>query len=89
MEGKFFSGLSPLVEYEVKAGDTRHLEFIDACAALGYCFYWLIPRLDVLAPFLPGITTGWNSVVLWFHCGKHIDAITHIPELAFSNGMGG
>jgi FkbM family methyltransferase len=49
----FFSALSPLIEYEVKAADTLHLELIDAFAALGYRSYRLIPGLNLLVPFHP------------------------------------
>lgn len=52
----FFSRLSPLVEFEVKARDTLHLELIDAFAALGYRSYRLIPGLDLLVPFQPAAT---------------------------------
>jgi FkbM family methyltransferase len=47
----FFSVLSPLVLYEVKAVNDLHLELIEAFENLGYCSYRLIPGLDVLAPF--------------------------------------
>jgi hypothetical protein len=50
---EFFSRLSPLVLYEVKAGARLHLELVTAFAALGYRSYRLVPGLDVLAPFQP------------------------------------
>jgi protein O-GlcNAc transferase len=48
---EFFSRLSPLILYEIKAGSTLHLELIAAFAALGYRSYRLVPGLDVLTPF--------------------------------------
>lgn len=47
----FFSRLSPLIQYEAKAGSTLHLELIAAFAALGYRSYRLVPGLDLLTPF--------------------------------------
>ncbi len=64
----FFSKLSPLIEYEVKAGDALHLELIDAFAALGYRSYRLIPGLNLLVPFLPGVTP--DSYLLNLFCCK-------------------
>lgn len=64
----FFTRLSPLVEYEVKAGDTLHLELIDAFAALGYRSYRLMPGLGVLVPFLPG--TAPDPYLLNLFCCK-------------------
>jgi FkbM family methyltransferase len=49
----FFSTLSPLVMYEVKAGNTLHLELITAFSALGYRSYRLVPDLNLLTPFQP------------------------------------
>lgn len=49
--GRFFAELSPLVEYEVKAGNDLHLELVSAFAALGYQSYRLVPGLDLLVPF--------------------------------------
>lgn len=48
---EFFSRLSPLIEYEVKAGADLHLELTEAFAALGYRSYRLVPGLDLLVPF--------------------------------------
>lgn len=47
----FFTKLSPLVEYEVKAGNDLHLELVEAFAGLGYESYRLVPGLNVLVPF--------------------------------------
>jgi FkbM family methyltransferase len=47
---RFFDQLSPLVEYEVKAGNELHLELVEAFAALGYQSYRLVPGLDLLVP---------------------------------------
>jgi FkbM family methyltransferase len=48
---RFFAELSPLVQYEVKAGVDMHLELVEAFAALGYDSYRLVPGLDLLVPF--------------------------------------
>lgn len=48
---RFFAERSPLVEYEVKAGNDLHLELVSAFAALGYESYRLVPGLDLLVPF--------------------------------------
>jgi FkbM family methyltransferase len=48
---RFFAELSPLIQYEVKAGAQLHLELITAFEDLGYDSYRLVPGLDVLIPF--------------------------------------
>lgn len=48
---RFFAELSPLVQYEVKAGAVLHLELVQAFAGLGYDSYRLVPGLDLLVPF--------------------------------------
>jgi protein O-GlcNAc transferase len=50
---RFFAQLSPLVQYEIKAGADLHLELVAAFAALGYDSYRLVPGLDLLIPFDP------------------------------------
>ena len=52
----FFSELSPLVQYEVKAGKDLHMELAQDFAALGYDSYRLVPGLDLLVPFDGGST---------------------------------
>ncbi len=49
--GRFFSELSPLVQYEIRAGADLHLELVQQFAALGYRSYRLVPGLDALVPF--------------------------------------
>lgn len=49
----FFSRLSPLIEYEIKAGTTLHLELATAFSVLGYKSYRLVPGLNILVPFNP------------------------------------
>lgn len=49
----FFATLSPLVEFEVKAGQALHLDLVQQFAALGYRSYRLVPGLQLLAPFDP------------------------------------
>lgn len=50
---RFFARLSPLVQYEIKAGVDLHMHLIEAFAALGYTSYRLVPGLDLLVPFNP------------------------------------
>jgi FkbM family methyltransferase len=47
----FFTNLSPLILYEVKAGAEVHLELVEKFAALGFDSYRLVPGLDLLIPF--------------------------------------
>jgi FkbM family methyltransferase len=48
---RFFSQLSPLVEYEIKAGTELHLDLVEAFTQRGYSSYRLVPGLDLLVPF--------------------------------------
>lgn len=48
---RFFSTLSPLVQYEIKAGEHLQLDLVQRFQALGYTSYRLVPGLDVLIPF--------------------------------------
>ena len=48
---RFFSELSPLVQYEIKAGADLHMDLVEDFAALGYESYRLVPGLDLLVPF--------------------------------------
>ncbi len=48
---RFFKKLSPLVQYEIKAGENLHMELIQHFAALGYDSYRLVPGLNLLVPF--------------------------------------
>jgi FkbM family methyltransferase len=48
---RFFADLSPLILYEVKAGEEVHLELVEKFAALGFDSYRLVPGLDLLVPF--------------------------------------
>ncbi len=45
---EFFAAHSPLVLYEIKAGNELHLELIEAFAQRGYHSYRLVPGLGVL-----------------------------------------
>jgi len=47
----FFDRLSPLVQYEVKAGEQLHLELVQAFAQHGYRSFRLVPGPDLLVPF--------------------------------------
>ena len=48
---QFFAELSPLVQYEVKAGEDLHLELVHGFTTLGYNSYRLMPGLGLLVPF--------------------------------------
>ena len=48
---RFFAELSPLVQYEIKAGADLHMELVQDFAALGYDSYRLVPGLDLLVSF--------------------------------------
>jgi len=48
---RFLAEQSPLVQYEIKAGSTLHLELVDHFAALDYHSYRLVPGLGLLVPF--------------------------------------
>jgi len=48
---RFFAELSPLVQYEVKAGSDLHMDLVHEFSALGYDSYRLVPGLDLLVPF--------------------------------------
>lgn len=65
---RFFTTLSPLVEYEVKAGHDLHLDLVAAFADLGYRSYRLVPGLQLLVPFDPA--TAPDSYLLNLFCCK-------------------
>jgi FkbM family methyltransferase len=48
---RFFAELSPLVQYEIKAGAALHMELAQCFSDLGYDSYRLVPGLDLLVPF--------------------------------------
>jgi FkbM family methyltransferase len=48
---RFLAEQSPLIEYEIKAGDDLHLELVDHFAELDYQSYRLVPGLELLVPF--------------------------------------
>jgi FkbM family methyltransferase len=48
---RFFADLSPLILYEVKAGNTLHLELVASFAAIGFDSYRLVPGLNMMVPF--------------------------------------
>jgi protein O-GlcNAc transferase len=48
---QFFADVSPLILYEVKAGEEVHLGLVDKFAGLGFDSYRLVPGLDLLVPF--------------------------------------
>jgi FkbM family methyltransferase len=48
---RFFAEQSPLILYEVKAGEEMHLDLVGKFAALEFDSYRLVPGLDLLVPF--------------------------------------
>lgn len=48
---QFFEKQSPLVQYEIKAGQELHLGLIQEFRQLGYHSYRLVPGLNLLIPF--------------------------------------
>ena len=48
---RFFAELSPLIQYEVKASTSHHLNLVQTFASLGYGSYRLVPGLGLLVPF--------------------------------------
>lgn len=65
---RFFTTLSPLVEYEVKAGNDLHLDLVQTFADLGYRSYRLVPGLNLLTPFTTG--TPPDGYLLNLFCCK-------------------
>lgn len=49
--GKFFAEESPLVMYEIIAGNGQNMELVQNFSAFGYESYRLVPGLDLLVPF--------------------------------------
>jgi FkbM family methyltransferase len=66
---RFFKELSPLVQYEIKAGTDSNLHLADEFAELGYHSYRLIPGLDLLIPFDADSTP--DGYLLNLFCCKH------------------
>lgn len=56
---RFFAELSPLIQYEVKAGADIHLELVQIFSDMGYKSYRLVPGLDLLVPFDPESLDGY------------------------------
>jgi FkbM family methyltransferase len=86
---RFFAELSPLVQYEVKAGTDWHMELVEQFAALGYASYRLVPGLDLLVPFSAESTP--DGYLLNLFCCKQdrgkqlaadgylLDSAVHLP----------
>lgn len=66
---RFFAELSPLIQYEIKAGAELHMELVRDFAALGYDSYRLVPGLDLLIPFDAATTP--DGFLLNLFCCKH------------------
>ena len=65
---RFFTELSPLIEYEIKAGAEVHMELVSAFDRMGYQSYRLVPGLDLLVPFDLAATT--DAYLLNLFCCK-------------------
>jgi FkbM family methyltransferase len=48
---KFLATESPLIQYEIKAGNDLHMDLVRHFLQLGYRSYRLVPGLDLLVPF--------------------------------------
>jgi len=48
---RFFTTLTPLVQYELKSADAPNLDLVRHFAAIGYDSYRLVPGLNLLIPF--------------------------------------
>jgi len=77
---RFFRELSPLVQYEVKAGSGLHLGLVREFAALGYDSYSLVPGLDMLVPFDADATP--DDYLLNLFCCKR-DRAEHLAARGF------
>lgn len=80
---RFFAELSPLIQYEIKAGDDLHMELVQDFAALGYASYRLVPGLDVLVPF--AAESAPDSYLLNLFCCK-IDRAEQLATRGFLVG---
>jgi FkbM family methyltransferase len=67
---RFFTDLSPLILYEVKAGATLHLELVAKFAAVGFDSYRLVPGLDMLVPFDAAAEKPDDYLLNLFCCKK-------------------
>jgi protein O-GlcNAc transferase len=65
---KFLAELSPLIQYEVKAGAALHLELVRDFTELGYRSYRLVPGLGILVPF--DIRSAPDDYLLNLFCCK-------------------
>lgn len=77
---RFFAELSPLIQYEVKAGAQLHLELITAFEDLGYDSYRLVPGLDLLIPF--DTTSTPDGYLLNLFCCKY-DRADRLADAGF------
>ena len=80
---RFFAELSPLVQYEIKAGAGLHLELVHRFAASGYDSYRLVPSLDLLVPFDAESTP--DGYLLNLFCCKQ-DRAERLADLGFLLG---
>jgi FkbM family methyltransferase len=66
---RFLAELSPLIQYEIKAGIELHMELVKEFAAIGYDSYRLVPGLNLLVPF--DVTTTPDGYLLnLFSCKR-------------------
>lgn len=65
---RFFSELSPLIQYEVKAGADVHMELVREFAEIGYESFRLVPGLNCLTPIQ--VDEKLDSFMLNLFCCK-------------------
>ena len=74
---RFFAQQSPLVQYEVRAGNNLNLNLVGAFRARGYQSYRLVPGLDLLTPF--DTASSPDAYLLNLFCCKP-DQASHLAE---------
>ncbi|MFA6441065.1 MAG: tetratricopeptide repeat protein [Sterolibacterium sp.] len=99
---RFFTELSPLVQYEIRASAKVHMALVQDFSALGYDTYRLVPGLDLLVPF--DADSPADGYLLNLFCcksdrAKHLaaqgfllesdGALPMAGEMSFNNAAGG
>jgi FkbM family methyltransferase len=82
---RFFAELSPLVQYEIRAGSDVHMELVQEFAALGYDSYRLVPGLDFLVPIDTASTP--DAYLLNLFCCKR-DCAERLSAKGFLSARG-
>ncbi|MBI5040280.1 MAG: FkbM family methyltransferase [Gammaproteobacteria bacterium] len=76
----FLTSESPLIQYEIKAGDEFHLDLVRQFSALGYQSYRLVPGLNLLIPFDDEVAA--DGYLLNLFCCKP-DRAAHLATQGF------